>query len=65
MRSELYVWRVAKLYIDQHSEKARIAAAMRADAMLDKGDLEGVAVWKAILKAINEMANMEPDRTVH
>ena len=38
---------------------------MRADAMLDKGDLEGVAVWKAILKAINEMANMEPDRTVH
>ena len=65
MRSELYVWRVAKLYIDQHSEKARIEAAMRADAMLDKDDLEGVAVWKAILKAINEMANMEPDRTVH
>ena len=65
MISELDVWRAAKLYIDQHGEHAPIEAALRADAMLDKGDLEGVAVWKAILKVINEMANMEPDGTVH
>ena len=36
---------------------APIHAAMRADAMLDKGDLDGYAVWKRIVKAVGELLN--------
>jgi hypothetical protein len=32
---------------------APIQAAMRADAMLEAGDLEGYAVWKRILRALD------------
>jgi hypothetical protein len=35
---------------------------MRADAMLEKGDLDGYAVWKRIVKAVEELLSMErPD----
>ncbi len=33
---------------------------MRADAMLDKGDLDGQAVWKRVVRAIEELQNREP-----
>ncbi len=33
---------------------------MRADAMLDKGDLDGYAVWKRVLKAVEELLREEP-----
>jgi len=37
-----------------------IHAAMRADAMLEKGDLDGYAVWKRILRAVGELRRVEP-----
>ncbi len=39
----------------QHGEDAPIHAAMRADAMLDKGHLDGYAVWKRIVKAVEKL----------
>ncbi len=33
---------------------------MRADAMLEQGDLDGYAVLKAILKAVEELVRAEP-----
>ncbi len=33
---------------------------MKADAMLDKGDLDGYAVWKRILRAVEELQGAEP-----
>jgi hypothetical protein len=33
---------------------------MRADAMLEKGDLDGYAVWKRILRAVGELPGVEP-----
>ena len=51
--------------IDQHGVKAPIHAAMRADKMLDVGELDGQAVWKAILKAVIELENKVPEGTVH
>ncbi len=33
---------------------------MHADAMLDKGDLDGQAVWLHILKAVNELLDTGP-----
>jgi hypothetical protein len=36
-----------------------------SDALLDRGDLDGQAVWKRIRKAIEELQNREPDGVVH
>ncbi len=33
---------------------------MKADAMLDKGDLDGYAAWKRILRAVEELQRAEP-----
>ncbi len=33
---------------------------MNADAMLDKGDLDGYATWKRILRAVEELQRAEP-----
>ena len=43
-----------------------IEAAMRADACLAAGDMEGEAVWLRIVKAVEELRQREPgDRAVH
>ncbi len=60
MTSDIDVYRSAKLLIDQHGDEAPIHAAMRADAMLDKGDLDGQVVWMRILEAIKELLNTRP-----
>ncbi len=33
---------------------------MQADAMLDKGDLDGYAVWRRVLRAMGELQRAEP-----
>ena len=33
---------------------------MWTDAMLEKGDLDGYAVWRRILKAVGELQRAEP-----
>ncbi len=33
----------------QHGDEAPIHAAMNADAMLEKGDMDGLAVWLRIV----------------
>ncbi len=43
-----------------HGEDAPIEAAMRADAVLEAGDLDGLAVWKRILKAVEELQGTAP-----
>ena len=58
--SDLDIYRSAKLLIDQHGDEAPIFAAMEADAMLDKGNLDGAAVWRRIVKAVEELQRKEP-----
>ena len=60
MTSEIDVYRSAHALIQRHGEGAAIQAAMKADAMLDKGDLDGAAVWRRIVAAINELQREEP-----
>ena len=38
---------------------------MRADRMLDQGGLDGEAVWKRILAAIEELTSREPAGSIH
>ena len=49
------IYRSAKLLIDRHGDDAVIEAAMQADKMLDAGDLDGLATWNRILRAIDEL----------
>ncbi len=60
MTSDLDIYRSAQALVKQHGQDAPIEAAMRADAMLGKGDLAGVAVWKRILRAVEELQGTAP-----
>ncbi len=60
MVDDIDVYRSAKLLVDQHGDEAPIHAAMRADAMLEKGDVKGAAVGRAILRAANELLKEKP-----
>ena len=60
MISDLDIYRSAKLLVKQHGDEAPIEAAMRADAMLEKGDLDGQAVWLRVLAAVNELLDTRP-----
>ena len=50
MTSDLDIYRSANVLVKQHGQDAPIEAAMRADAMLEAGDLDGLAVWRRILR---------------
>ncbi len=67
MIPDIDIYRVANLLVKRHGQDASIEAAMRADAMLDKGDLEGCAAWKRILKAVEELQGTapKPGKAVH
>ena len=46
MTSDLDIFGSAQVLFREHGEDAAQEATQRADAMLEKGDMEGVAVWK-------------------
>ena len=41
--NDIDTYRSAKVLLDQHGEDAAIFAAMRADAFLERGDIDGAA----------------------
>ncbi len=55
MTSDIDIYRSAQILVKQHGQDALIHAAMRADAMLEAGDLDGCAVWKRILRVVEEL----------
>ncbi len=59
MIPDLDIYRSAQVLVRHHDEDAPIHAAMRADAMLEKGDLDGCAVWERILRAVEELLSTE------
>jgi hypothetical protein len=67
MTDEIDIFRAAKLMVFQHGDDAPIHTAMRADELLERGDIEGLAVWKRILRAVDELLMRERPEgtTVH
>ena len=59
MTSDLNIGRAAKLLVNQHGEDVPIHAETRVQEMMVKGDLDGQAIWKLILKAIDELLAIE------
>jgi len=59
MIEDMDIYRSARALIDQHSEDAPIRAAQRADELLEAGDMDGLAVWKRILRTVDELLAKE------
>jgi hypothetical protein len=60
MLPDLDIYRSAQVLVKRHGPDAPIEAAMRADAMLEAGDLDGYAVWRRILRAAGELQRTKP-----
>ncbi len=65
--SDLDIYRSAHLLIERHGDDAPIEAAMRADELMEAGDMDGRAVWLRIVKAVEELQSKErpDDAEVH
>ena len=62
MVTDLDAYRTAQLLVRQHGADAPIHAAMQHDALLEQDDLDGAAVWKRVLAAIDVLLLKErPD----
>ena len=59
MTSDLDIFRSAAVLVREHGQNASPEAAQRADAMLEKGDMDGAAVWKRIGEAVEEIERRE------
>ncbi len=55
MIPDLDIYRSANVFVTHHGDDAPIQAAMRADNLLETGDLDGYAVWKRIVRAVEEL----------
>jgi hypothetical protein len=60
MIAEIDIWRSANLMVREHGENAALEADQRADTMLERGDVDGCAVWKRILRAIEALQREVP-----
>jgi len=50
--SKFDIARAADLMLAQHGRAATLAAAQRADELLERGDLAGAKAWRRVFKAI-------------
>lgn len=55
MLSEWELWACANLYVKNHGEDAPILAAIRADELMEQGELDGAANFRAIVRRINQL----------
>ena len=58
---DIDIYRSAAAMIKQHGEDAALQAAMKSDALLKKGDMEGAKVWREIVKKIDFLQAQKPD----
>ncbi len=51
--------------VKRYGDDAATEAAMRADELLDEGDMEGCAAWKRIMRAAEDLLAMKPKGKVN
>ena len=54
------VWQAALLMVRRYKEDAMLEASMRADQMLDEGDMAAAETWHRILNAIERLQAKAP-----
>jgi len=65
MISDWELWACARQQIEQYGDEAAVAAAMRADALLADGDLDGHRTWLAILQRIEQLTTVSAEEVRH
>jgi len=60
MIPDIDIHRCAWLMIRRYGDDAVAQAATRGDALLEKGDLDGMLVWQAIISAIRRLQAVAP-----
>ena len=64
MTPERQIWACANTMIQQHGDNAWFHASLRADELLEAGELDGYQMFKAILNRIKQLHLMEPTAAV-
>ena len=64
MTPERHVWACANTLITQHGEDAWYHASIRADQLLESGDIDGHYMFKAILARIEQLQQMLPSGSI-
>jgi hypothetical protein len=62
---EIEIWRAATLMLKSYGERALEESAARVDELATAGDDGGVAVWRRISVAVEQLANTTPPGPVH
>ena len=57
---DIDIWRAAEQMRKLFGADAAIHAAMRADKLMDQGDVEGFDMWKRVATALNELDRTTP-----
>jgi hypothetical protein len=65
MIPEIDIWRVANLMLKRYGDLAEVESAIRTQELALNGDSAGVAVWRRITDAIEQLVNVTPPGPVH
>ncbi|MEQ9111210.1 MAG: hypothetical protein RIF37_00535 [Rhodospirillaceae bacterium] len=65
MTSDIDIYRTAAVILKEHGDDAEMYAMLRADELLDAGDVEGQITFLKIVAAIREIENIEPTSSLH
>lgn len=60
MTPERHAWACANTVLEQHGSDAWFHVSQRAEALLAAGDLDGHAMFKAVLNRIEALEQMKP-----
>ena len=60
MIPDIDIWRSANVMVKRYGEDAALEAAKRADELLEAGDMDGCAVWKQIVAAVEDLQRQAP-----
>lgn len=60
MTSDRDIWTTANSLIKQHGDQAEVRAVAHHQAMMDREDREGMAMWKRIRRAVKVLQAQEP-----
>jgi hypothetical protein len=52
------IWRAAGQMRKLYGADAAIHAAMRADKLMDQGDIDGFNMWKRVVAALDELKHL-------
>ena len=64
MIEPLVIWRAANEMVRRHGALALLECAIRADEMLENGDLAGQSVWLAVRRAAKSVLRNGPPNDI-